>query len=194
MTLLRDRFAATDSPILDVLAERWSPRHFDATAPLDEAALQNALEAARWAPSAFNSQPWRMVVARRGTVEHAAIVASLGGFNQTWAGSASALIIFLTEHHNADGKAQPTAAYDTGQAVAYFTIQAQSHGLFSHQMAGFDADAAADALNIDGRFTPTTVVAVGSLGDPAEMSDAVRERETAPRARRAVAESVLVNA
>jgi len=194
MTMLRDRLAATDSPILDVLAERWSPRHFDATAPLDEAALQNALEAARWAPSAFNSQPWRMIVARRGTAQHDDIVSTLSGFNQSWAGSASALIIFLTEHHNAEGKAQPTAAYDTGQSVAYFTIQAQSHGLFSHQMSGFDADAAAAALEIDGRFSPTTVMAVGALGDPAEMTDAIRERETAPRARRAASESVLVNA
>ncbi|MGV8859198.1 nitroreductase family protein [Rhodoglobus sp.] len=194
MTMLHDRLAATDSPILDVLAERWSPRHFDSAAPLDEAALQNALEAARWAPSAYNSQPWRMIVARRGTAQHDAILSTLSGFNQSWAGSASALIIFLTEHHNAEGKAQPTAAYDTGQAVAYFTIQAQSHGLFSHQMSGFDPDAAAAALAIDGRFTPTTVMAVGALGDPAEMTDAIRERETAPRARRASAESVLVNA
>ncbi|QYH36802.1 nitroreductase family protein [Salinibacterium sp. M195] len=194
MTMLHDRLATTDSPILDVLAERWSPRHFDATAPLDEAALQNALEAARWAPSAYNSQPWRMIVARRGTEQHAAIVSTLSGFNQSWAASASALIIFLTEHHSAEGKAQPTAAYDTGQSVAYFTIQAQSHGLFSHQMSGFDPDAAAAALEIDNRFTPTTVMAVGALGDPAEMTDVIRERETAPRARRAAAESVLVNA
>jgi hypothetical protein len=135
-----------------------------------------------------------MIVARRGTAQHDAIVSTLSGFNQSWAGSASALIIFLTEHHNVEGKAQPTAAYDTGQSVAYFTIQAQSHGLFSHQMSGFDADAAAAALEIDGRFTPTTVMAVGALGDPAEMTDAIRERETAPRARRASVESVLVNA
>ncbi|WP_339621349.1 nitroreductase family protein [uncultured Salinibacterium sp.] len=194
MTALHDRVAATDSPILDVLAERWSPRHFDATAPLDEAALENALEAARWAPSAYNSQPWRVVVARRGTAQHAAIIATLSGFNQMWAGSASALLVFLTEHHNPEGKAQPTASYDTGQAVAYFTIQAQSHGLFSHQMSGFDADAAATALDIDSHFTPTTVMAVGTPGDPAEIPEGLRERETAPRARRAAAESVLVNA
>ncbi|QAV71343.1 nitroreductase [Salinibacterium sp. UTAS2018] len=194
MTVLHDRLAATDSPILDVLAERWSPRHFDATAPLDEAALQNALEAARWAPSAYNSQPWRVVIARRGTAQHEAIVATLSGFNQTWAPSASALIVFVAEHHNEEGRAQAMASYDLGQAVAYFTVQAQSHGLFSHQMSGFDPDAAAAALEIDPRFTPTTVMAVGTLGDPVEMTDVIRERETAPRARRAAAESVLVNA
>jgi len=177
-----------------VLAERWSPRHFDATAPLDEAALQNALEAARWASSAYNSQPWRVVVARRGTAQHAAIVSTLSGFNQTRAGSAAALIVFLTEPSNADSKVQPTASYDTGQAVAYFTIQAQSHGLFSHQMSGFDPDAAAAALEIDSRFTPTTVMAAGTPGDPAEIPEGLRERETAPRARRAAADSVLVNA
>jgi len=142
------------------------PRHFDAAAPLDEAALQNALEAARWAPSAYNSQPWRVVIARRGTAQHDAFVATLSGFNQTWAPAASALIVFFAEHHDEEVRAQAMASYDVGQAVAYFTIQAQSHGLFSHQMSGFDPDAAAAALEIDPRFTPTTVMAVGTLGDP----------------------------
>ena len=73
--------AVTEAPILDVLAERWSTRIFDAETPIDEAALASALEAARWAPSANNTQPWRFVVARRGTTEHAQIVAALMGFN-----------------------------------------------------------------------------------------------------------------
>ena len=116
------------------------------------------------------------------------------GFNQSWAGSAAALVAFVTEHTNADGKPQPTASYDTGQAAAYFTIQAQSHGLFSHQMSEFDADALAAAFEVESRFTPTTVMAIGTIGDPFATPEHLHERETAPRARRVAAESVLLNA
>ena len=91
MSLTTVHPADTDAPILDVLAERWSTRIFDAQTPIDEEALASELEAARWAPSANNTQPWRFVVARRGTGAHAAIVAALMGFNQTWAADAGAL-------------------------------------------------------------------------------------------------------
>ena len=88
-----DQSAATDHPILDVLVERWSPRAYDAAVTIDEQKLNNALEAARWAPSAMNVQPWRFIVARRGTATHAAVVESLMGFNQAWAPNASALVV-----------------------------------------------------------------------------------------------------
>ena len=95
--------AVTAAPILDVLAERRSTRIFDAETPIDEAALASALEAARWAPSANNTQPWRFVVARRGTAEHAQIVDALMGFNQAWAADAAALIVFAASA-SLDGK------------------------------------------------------------------------------------------
>lgn len=185
--------AQTDAPILDVLAERWSTRIFDPTAPLDEDALASALEAARWAPSANNSQPWRFVVARRGGAAHRAIVDALTGLNPTWAANASALVVFAAAAA-VDGRPLPWAAYDTGQAAAHFTVQAHASGLHTHQMGGFDRAAVAEAFGFGDDLVAMTVMAVGALGDPATASDAVRERESAPRTRRPIAESLILDA
>ncbi len=185
--------AATDAPILDVLAERWSTRIFDASAPIDEAALESALEAARWAPSANNSQPWRFVVARRGTEAHDAIVAALGGFNQAWAADAAALVVFATVT-SLDGQPLAWAAYDTGQAAAHFTIQAHASSLHTHQMGGFDRAAIADHFGFGDDRTAVTVMAVGALGDITAAPESLRERELAPRTRRPVAQSLIADA
>jgi nitroreductase len=193
MSSVLDRGAQTDAPLLDVLAERWSTRVFDAAAPVDEAALASALEAARWAPSANNTQPWRFVVARRGTAEHARIVESLAGFNQAWAGDAGALVVFAAAS-SSEGAPLTWATYDVGQAAAFFTVQAHASGLYTHQMGGFDAAALSEAFGLAPAFTPVTVMAVGALGDIDAAPEAIRERENTPRTRRPVAESVLVNA
>jgi nitroreductase len=192
MSTLTDRRAATDFPILDVLTDRWSTRIFDAAAPIDEAALASALEAARWAPTAANTQPWRVIVARRGTAEHDKIVAALAGFNSAWAGDAAALIVFVAETAR-DGKPMTWALYDTGQVAAHFTIQAHADGLATHQMGGFDRDAIAAEFWLGEDFTPVTVMAVGALGDIREASAELQERENAPRVRRSLDESVLVS-
>lgn len=185
--------AATEAPILDVLAERWSTRIFDPAAAIDEAALASALEAARWAPSASNTQPWRFVVARRGTEAHAQILASLMGFNQSWAADAAALVVFASSAA-VDGKPLPWAAYDTGQAAAHFTVQAHASGLHTHQMGGFDRDAIAQAFGFGEDLVAVTVMAVGALGDIESAPEALRERELAPRVRRPIAESLIANA
>ena len=184
--------ADTDAPILDVLAERWSTRIFDAHTPIDEEALASALEAARWAPSANNTQPWRFVVARRGTDAHAAIVAALMGFNQTWAADAGALVVFAAAA-SLDGKPLTWAVYDTGQAAAYFTVQAHASGLHTHQMGGFDRAAIGEAFGFGDDLAAVTVMAVGALGSLAEAPEALRERELAPRTRRPIAESLIAN-
>lgn len=194
MSHVLDRTAQTDVPILDVLAERWSTRVFDAESPIDEEALRAALEAARWSPSANNSQPWRFLLARRGTDAHARIVDSLVGFNQGWAPAAGALLVVLAESTDAEGNARPWATYDAGQAAAFFTIQAHARGLATHTMGGFSADALRTAFDIDARFTPVTVIAVGAFGDPDAADEAVRAREAAPRARRPLAETLLLDA
>ncbi|MFT4051011.1 MAG: nitroreductase family protein [Microbacterium sp.] len=193
MSTLTVQPADTDAPILDVLAERWSTRIFDPATPIDEAALASALEAARWAPSANNTQPWRFVVARRGSDAHATIVGTLVGFNQSWAADAAALVVFATTTA-VDGKPLTWAAHDTGQAAAFFTVQAHAAGLHTHQMGGFDRDAIAAAFGFGDTLVAATVMAVGALGDIAEASDSLRERELAPRTRRPVAESVLLDA
>ncbi|MEO2134547.1 nitroreductase [Microbacterium laevaniformans] len=184
--------ADTDAPILDVLAERWSTRIFDPATPIDEDALASALEAARWAPSANNTQPWRFVVARRGSAAHAQIVDALMGFNQSWAADAAALVVFASAAA-LDGKPLPWAAYDTGQAAAHFTVQAHASGLHTHQMGGFDRDAIAAAFGFGDDLVAVTVMAVGALGDIDAAPEALRERELAPRARRPIAESLIVN-
>lgn len=193
MSPLATRTAPTEAPILDVLAERWSTRVFDAHTPIDEDALASALEAARWAPSASNTQPWRFVVARRGSDAHETIVAALMGFNQTWAADAAALVVFAAAA-SLDGKPLPWAAYDTGQAAAHFTVQAHASGLHTHQMGGFDRDAIAEAFGFADDLAAVTVMAVGALGDIAAAPEALRERELAPRTRRPIAESILVDA
>lgn len=193
MTSVTTRTADTDAPILDVLAERWSTRVFDATAPVDEDALASALEAARWAPSANNTQPWRFVVARRGGAAHTTIVESLMGFNQAWAADAAALVVFAAAA-SVDGKPLPWAAYDTGQAAAHFTVQAHASGLHTHQMGGFDRDAVGAAFGFGDDLAAVTVMAVGTLGDIDAAPEALRERELAPRTRRPIAESLVVDA
>ncbi|WP_396643137.1 nitroreductase family protein [Microbacterium sp.] len=186
--------ALTEAPILDVLSERWSTRVYDADAPLDESALQSALEAARWTPSANNTQPWRFIVARRGTPEFETVHTALRGFNQSWTAAASALVVFVAETETEDGKAQRMAAYDLGQAAAHFTVQAHASGLHTHQMGGFDGKAIADAFRLESRFVPLTVMSVGALGDINEVDEDARERELAPRTRHSVSDLVLVGA
>jgi len=193
MTIASTRTAATDAPILDVLAERWSTRIFDATTPIDEEALASALEAARWAPTAANTQPWRLIVARRGTAEHAKVVSALAGFNGAWAPAAGALVVFVAETER-DGKPMAWALYDTGQAAAHFTVQAHASGLSTHQMGGFDRDAIAEMFGLGSDLTPVTIMAVGELGDIREASDELQARENAPRTRRPIADSILVDA
>lgn len=183
-----------DAPVLDAVAERWSTRIFDPAAPLDEAALMSALEAARWAPSAANTQPWRFIVARRGTAAHEAVVSSLAGFNAAWAPAAGALVVVLTTREKADGTPLRWAEYDAGQAAAFFVLQAHAAGLHSHQMGGFDPAAIARDFALDDSTTALAVIAVGALGDPAEASDELQAREAAPRVRRPLAESLIVDA
>ncbi|MBS1675208.1 MAG: nitroreductase family protein [Actinobacteria bacterium] len=187
-----DRTATTDAPILDILAERWSTRIFDATSTIDEEALASALEAARWAPTAANTQPWRVIVARRGSDAHTKVLDSLMGFNSAWAGDAGALLVFVAETTR-DGEPMAWAQYDTGQAAAHFTVQAHANGLSTHQMGGFDRAAISAAFELGEEFTPISVMAVGELGDIRTASEEMQQRENAPRVRRPIAETAIVN-
>lgn len=186
-----DRVATTSVPILDVLAERWSPRAFDPAADVTDDALDRALEAARWAPSANNSQPWRFVVARRGTRAFQRVHASLAGFNRDWADKAAVLVVSIAEVADAEGRPRRWSHYDLGQSVAYLTAQVHHDGLHAHQMAGFDGPALREAFDLPARLEPVTVVAVGSLGDPDDLPVPLRERESAPRRRLGLDDLVL---
>lgn len=189
-----DRTARTEHPVLDVLAGRWSPRAYDDTTPIDEQRLSSALEAARWSPSAMNLQPWRFIVARRGTAEHAAISETLMGFNQAWAPAAAVLIVAVAITHDGQGNEIPTALYDLGQAMAHLSVQAHHDGLVVHQMTGFDPAAVAARFGLAQNERPFTVTALGELGDLDALPEALRERELAPRTRRPISDSLVVNA
>jgi nitroreductase len=173
-----------------LLSERWSPRGFDRDHLVGDDEVAALLEAARWAPSARNSQPWRFLVARRGQDAHGQLFAALHPGNQEWAGAASALVL-VAARTAVDGAAQPFALYDTGQAVALLVTQAQAHGLSAHQIGGFDGAAVRTAFGLDDNLTPVVIIAVGRADPDADLPEHLAVRETAPRTRYPVSDLLL---
>lgn len=174
--------ADSTAPLHPLLAERWSPRAFDQLHELTDRDVTALLEAARWAPSASNTQPWRFLVARRGTPEHAAVLGTLAAGNQAWAHAASALIVAGAQTVAPDGKPRPWALYDTGQAVAHLSVQAEHEQLAVHQIGGFNAALLTELLDSDD-VTPLVVLAVGRRDEPATLAEPLAARERAPRER-----------
>lgn len=192
MTLIdTTRHAPTDAPLIAPLIERWSPRAYDPAAVLSEQDVRTLLEAARWAPSANNLQPWRFIVARRGTEAFTTIHDALMGFNQAWADSAAALIVNIAEVADEAGDPRTWAKYDLGQAVAHMTVQAQHDGLHTHQMGGFDGARLAEAFGLRAGLEIVSITAVGKVGDASALPEPLREREVAPRSRKALDELVI---
>ncbi|MEI5583465.1 MULTISPECIES: nitroreductase family protein [unclassified Agromyces] len=196
MTLIETahRHADTDAPLIAPLVERWSPRAYDPAAELTELDVRTLLEAARWAPSANNSQPWRFIVARRGSTEFALVHDALAGFNRAWADSAAALIVNIAEVADEAGRPRRWATYDLGQAVAHLTVQAQHDGLHTHQMGGFDSARLAEAFDLRDGLEVVSITAVGKVGDASTLPEPLREREIAPRSRKPLDEIVIAAA
>jgi hypothetical protein len=186
------RTAETAAPIVRELETRWSPRSFDPTATVTDAQLDALLEAARWAPSASNTQPRRFVVARRGTHHFDTVIGALMGFNAAWAVNASALIIAIAETSSVDGDVRAYAEYDLGQAVAHLSVQAQAEGLHTHQMAGVEWETIVAAFDLAENLKPMTITAVGVVDSADKLVEALAERELAPRTRLPLSELVLV--
>jgi nitroreductase len=172
--------------LAEPLRSRWSPSVFDAVHLLSRAQVETLLTAARWAPSSGNSQPWRFVVAPRGSAAHAALVPHLSRGNAGWVPRASLVLVAGCEV--VDVKDPDTARYDLGQAVAHLTLQAVAMGLATHQFGGFDKPAAALALGVPDHVQLLAGIAVGVRGDPAEVPERDRERELRERTRRPLAE------
>jgi len=175
------KVADTAAPVHTLLARRWSPRGFDRDHTPEEREVTALLEAARWAPSANNSQPWRFLVARRGEDAFDWLVGLLAPGNRSWAPSASLLVLVAAQTADDNGRPRPWALYDTGQAVAALTVQAEAEGLSVHQMGGFDADAAGREL--DDSLTPVVVVAIGRHDPQALLPEPLASREQAARSR-----------
>ncbi len=184
--------ASTGVPVHSLLAERWSPRGFDRAHEISDDHIGALLEAARWAPSASNSQPWRFLVARRGEHAHSQLFTALAPGNQAWAHAASALML-VAARTAADATPQPWALYDTGQAVASLVTQAQAEGLAVHQMGGFDSNAVRAEFALDQELTPVVVLAVGRADPDAELPGHLAARETAPRTRHPVSDLLLTS-
>jgi nitroreductase len=176
--------ATTATDIHPLLAGRRSPRAFDPEHELGDDALTALLEAARWAPSSSNSQPWRFLVGRRGDEVFTAIEGTLAAGNLLWAPQVSALLLVAVERTDAEGRPLRHAAWDAGQAIALLTVQAEADGLAVRQMGGFSPGAARAAMAIPARFEPMTVVAVGRPLALDVVPQELREREVAPRVRK----------
>lgn len=170
-----------DYPIDPDILARWSPRAFDGS-PLDESTLFSLFEAARWAPSAYNAQPWRFVYGLRGTAQWEALLDTLLPFNAGWAQQASALVYILSDTLITPPGAQEavpsgTHSFDAGAAWGLLALQAAKLGLHTHAMAGFDRGRAAQALGTGTRFHIEAAIAIGRRGDSTGLPEPLRARE-----------------
>jgi len=184
--------AAIDHPVHELIQVRWSPRAFaDKAVPAE--VLRSLFEAARWAPSSSNEQPWAFVVARQEDRDtHAKLLSTLVELNQAWAKHAPVLGIAVSELAFAkSGSPNRHAFYDTGAAMAYLTTEATVRGLFVHQMAGFDPKKASELFAIPPSWEPTSAFVVGYVGDPQALPDKLRERELSDRTRKPLSEFVM---
>lgn len=175
--------AETAVPVHPLLAHRWSPRGLDATHEIDQRAVLALLEAARWAPSANNSQPWRFLVGHRGDDVFGSLLAVLAPGNRSWAHSASVLVLVAAQTVDDACRPRPWALYDAGQAVAALSVQAEADGLSVHQMGGFDAAAARHEFRLEATLSPLVVLAVGRRDPDADLPEPLAARERAPRSR-----------
>jgi nitroreductase len=177
---------------LPIFHQRWSPRSFShrEVAPAD---LAKIFEAARWAASSFNEQPWRFIVGTHNSLTHKKILDSMMPFNQAWAGHAPVLILGVTKttfsHNSAPNR---VALYDLGAAASYLTLQAAALGLSTHQMAGFDESSVRKNLEIPEDFAVGAVIALGYQGEPAALTnEQMLTQEVAPRQRKPLKDFVL---
>lgn len=185
--------AQTLYPVMDPIRQRWSPRAFDAERAVSDEDLRSLFEAARWAPSSRNEQPWRFLVARRETDPegHARLFGLLNEGNRAWAGKASILMIASASmRFGRNERSNRHAWYDLGQAMANLSAQATARGLVLRQMGGFDAEAAQEALAIPDGYEAVVAVALGYPGDPSELPETLQEGEMTPRKRRPLDELV----
>ena len=174
--------------IHELLAKRHSPRSLDAGAEIGRGDLIAILEAARWAPSASNIQPWRFLVGVRGDEVFTGILETLVPFNQDWAYRASVLIAVAGVSTRKDGTLNTTFMYDCGLAAAQLTLEAHHRNYVAHQMAGFDRDKA-NAL-FSGQV-PIVIIAIGRQASANQLDEKLAAREVAPRVRKELSELVL---
>lgn len=185
-----EKKARTSYPINDLLARRWSPRAFDPNRVPAKEFILSLLEASRWAPSAYNEQPWRFILATRDHPEEfAAMVSCMAPGNQRWASQASLLVVAVAAlkfEHN--GKDNPTAVFDLGLAVQNLLLETTSKGMFAHAMSGFDVQKVIDTYGVPQDFRPVAIIAMGYAGKLEDLPEELQAAETAMRERKQVYE------
>ena len=192
MTTVGNRTA--EHPIDPLFLERWSPRAFTGEA-IPEADLMTMFEAARWAPSSYNSQPWRFVYARRDTPAWAGMLSLLIEFNQSWAKDASAIVVLASSSTMLPpGKTAPVPSHshslDAGAAWGSFALQATRMGWFTHGMVGFDLERAFAELGFPEGYRIEAAIAVGKKGDKSKLPEMLAAREE-PSGRKPLSETVF---
>lgn len=178
--------ATTQYPVIDAIRDRWSPRAF-ADSPVEREKLGSLFEAARWAASAFNEQPWRFIVASRhdDPAEYDKALGCLVEANQAWAKAAPVLVLtMMSTTFKKNGNDNRVAQHDLGQAAAHLTLQAAALGLATHQMAGVDLDKVRETYSVPEGYEPQTAIAIGYPGEADTLPEGwARDAEAAPRTR-----------
>src|SRR3984957_16309175 len=186
------RPAPTAVPVNDLITHRWSPRAFDGR-PVEPEKLRALFEAARWAASSYNAQPWSFIVATKDDPEnYKRVLDTFVEFNQTWAKNAPVVALSVAAHkfpHN--GEPNRHAFHDVGQAAANLATQATALGLQVHQMAGILPDKARQVFGIPEGYEAVAGIAMGYPGDASSLPDHFREKEQAPRERKALSSFVF---
>lgn len=177
--------APASYPIEDKIKQRWSPRAFS-DRMVEPEKLRSLWEAARWAPSSYNEQPWYFLVATKDDeAEYEKMLSCLVEGNQQWARLASVLMISVARlQFEKNGKPNRHAFHDVGLAVANMIFEATALGLFVHQMAGFYPDKVRELYDVPDGFEPVAAIAIGYPGDVDALPEDFKERETAPRQRK----------
>lgn len=184
--------AETDHPVHALIQRRWSPRAFSDREVKPET-IRSLLEAARWAPSSYNEQPWRFLVATSQTPEeHERMASTLNDWNQKWAPQAPVLMISVAStNFDETGEPNAHARHDVGQAAAQLVLEATDRGLFVHQMAGIHEDKIVDTYDIPDGFEPVAGFAIGYPGGPDDLPDDLVDGEHAERSRKPQSEIVF---
>jgi len=189
---MADKKAVPDHPIHDLLARRWSPHAFaDRTVPLED--LRSLFEAARWAASSYNEQPWSYIVAtRENGGEFSKLLSCLVEGNQVWAKGAPVLALGVVSlRFKRNNKANRAAVHDLGLAAGNLVVEATARGLFVHQMIGILPDKAREVYQIPPDFEAWTALAIGYRTDPEGLPEELKKRELAPRQRKPLSEFVF---
>ncbi len=187
-------FKPADSSVTlsPLIANRWSPRSFDAAAQISDTDIAAILEAGRWSPSTNNQQPWRFIVAKRGDAHFENLSKHFAGFNAKWAPTASALILVVAVTTNEDGTTRPFALYDAGLASAFMTMEANHRGIAVHPIAGYDREQVKAQYSLPDNYMQTAILVLGTQASADELKDpALLEREKAPRVRLPLSELVI---